>query len=169
MIVVLAWFMPRVSFSVGRLCDQSYMFPIETAGAEMIGLRKPRRRWWGWLVAIAYLLASMTPSLAISVDASIQLEHQADQHANTHEHDHAGAGSVVHSHDVAMAGDCDDDDDRPGDRHAPCCGSVLCFSAVPPQAPAIAEFVVPRSRCEAQPDLIGDEGAFRRHYRPPIA
>ncbi|MEY9457657.1 hypothetical protein [Bradyrhizobium ottawaense] len=77
--------------------------------------------------------------------------------------------ATVHSHDVAMAGDCDDDQGRPGDRHATCCGSVLCFSAVSPQAPAIAEFVVPHARCEAQPDVIGDAGAFRRHYRPPIA
>lgn len=68
-----------------------------------------------------------------------------------------------------MDGDCDNDQDEPGDRHAACCGSVLCFSAVPPQAPGIAKFVSPHSRCEAQPDVIGDEGTFRRHYRPPIA
>jgi hypothetical protein len=162
--------MPRASFSVGRACNQSYMFPVETAGAGMIGLRKPRRRWWGWLVAIAYLLASMTPSLAISIslDVAMQCEHQGDHPRDAHEHEDA-AGSVAHSHDVAMAGDCDDDQDRPGDRHAICCGSVLCFSAVWPQAPAIAEHVMPRSRCEAQPDVIGDEGTFRRHYRPPIA
>ncbi|MBR0839648.1 hypothetical protein JQ607_05520 [Bradyrhizobium liaoningense] len=163
--------MSRVSFSVGRHRNQSYMCRVGTARAEMIGLRKPRRRWWGWLAAIAYLLASMTPSLAIqiSLDASMQCEHEADQPGDVHEHDRASAGSTAHSHDLAMAGDCDDDQDRPGDRHATCCGSVLCFSAVSPQAPAIAEFVVPRSRCEAQPDVIGDEGAFRRHYRPPIA
>lgn len=171
LIAVLAMSKPRASFSVGRHCNQSYMFPVGTAGAGMIGLRKPRRRWWGWLVAIAYLLASMTPSLAISIslDVVMQCDHPSDQPGDAHEHDHAG-GSAVHSHDVAMAGDCDDDDhDRPGERHATCCGSVLCFSAVWPQAPAVAEFVVPRSRCEAPPDVIGDEGTFRRHYRPPIA
>ncbi|MBR1127902.1 hypothetical protein [Bradyrhizobium iriomotense] len=127
---------------------------------------KPRRRWWGWLVAIAYLLASMTPSLAVPIVSvtAIPCEHQ-----HAHEHDQADAGSVAHSHDVAMTGACDDDQDEPRDRHASCCGSVLCFSAVSPQAPAIAEFVLPHSRCEAQPDVIDDEGAFRRHYRPPIA
>jgi len=158
---------PRASFSIGRHCNQSYMFPVGTAGAGMIGLRKPRRRWWGWLVAIAYLLASMTPSLAISIslDAAMQCDHRADRSVDAHEHDD-DPGSPVHSH--AMAGDCDDDQDRPGDRHATCCGSVLCFSAVWPQAPVIAEHAVPRSRCEAQPGVIGDEGTFRRHYRPPI-
>lgn len=163
----------RPSFSIGRPCNQGYMFVIETMDAEMIGLRKPRRRWWGWLVAIAYLFASMTPSLAISMspDTGIPCEHPANlpAHAHDHEHDQANAGSAPHSRDVAMAGDREDDQDRTGDRHAACCGSVLCFSAVSPQAPAIAEFAVPRSRCEAQPDVIGDEGAFRRHYRPPIA
>jgi len=165
--------MPCLSFSVGRPCNQSYMCRVESADAEMIGLRKPRRRWWGWLVVIAYLLASMTPSLAISMspDTGIPCEHPANQSAHTHDHEHdqADAGSAPHSHDVAMAGDCEDDQDQPGNRHATCCGSVLCFSAVSPQMPAIAEFVVPRSRCEAQPDVIGDESAFRRHYRPPIA
>ncbi|MDF0516348.1 hypothetical protein P0R31_03710 [Bradyrhizobium yuanmingense] len=109
---------------------------------------------------MAYLLASMTPSLAISIVPlnSIPCEQPA------HAHEQIDAGSAVHSH-----GDCETDRDQPGDRHAACCGSVLCFSAVSPQAPGIAEFVPPHSRCEAQPDAIGDEGAFRRHYRPPIA
>lgn len=132
----------------------------------MIGSIKPRRRWWGWLVAIAYLFASMTPSLAISISpvTAIPCERQ-----HVHDHDHVDAGSAPHSHDAGMTGDCEDDQDEPGDRHAVCCGSVLCFSAVSPQAPGIAEFVSPHSRCEAQPDAIGNEGAYRRHYRPPIA
>jgi hypothetical protein len=140
-------------------------------GEEMVGLGKPRRRWWGWLVAVAYLLASMTPSLAIPVplDVSSQCEHEAEGPVVAHEHDHADVGSAAHSHDVAMTGDCDDDQDQHRDRHAGCCGSVLCFSAVSPQAPLIADIVAPRSLCETQPDVIGDEGAFRRHYRPPIA
>ncbi|MBR0959758.1 hypothetical protein [Bradyrhizobium japonicum] len=114
---------------------------------------------------MTYLLASMTPSLAISISplTSIPCEQP------THAHDRINAGSAVHLHEVAMDGDCDNDQDEPGDRHAACCGSVLCFSAVPPQAPGIAKFVSPHSRCEAQPDVIGDEGTFRRHYRPPIA
>ena len=136
----------------------------------MIGLRQPGRRWWGWLVAIAYLFASMSPSLAISI--SLDAAMLCDQLGDDHEHVDA-AGTSAHSHDVALAGDCDDDQDRlgdrPGDRHAICCGSVLCFSAVWPQVPAIAELVMLRARCEAQPDAIGDEGTFRRHYRPPIA
>ncbi|WP_375859986.1 hypothetical protein [Bradyrhizobium tunisiense] len=132
----------------------------------MIGLMKPRRRWWGWLVATAYLLASMTPSLAISISPATA---NPCEHQSTHGHDHADAGSAPHSHDGAMAGDCDGDHDQSGDRHAACCGSVLCFTAVSPQAPAIAGFVAPHARCEARPDVICDEGAFRRHYRPPIA
>lgn len=166
-------------FSVGRCCNRSYRFGTGVADEKMIGLRKPRRRWWGWLVAVAYLLASMTPSLAIplSLDELIRCEHEADRHAIVHEHDHEhddehshdDAGAAVHSHDVAMAGDCDDDQDQPGHRHAACCGSVLCLSAVYPQPPSLAPFVAPRPRCEAQADVVGDEGEFRRHYRPPIA
>jgi len=113
---------------------------------------------------MAYLLASMTPSLAISVAPLTPIPCEQPAHA----HDQ-NAGSAVHSHDVAIDRDCDNDRDEPGDRHAACCGSVLCFSAVSPQAPGIAVLVSPHSRCEAQPDAIGDEGAFRRHYRPPIA
>ncbi|WP_126257435.1 hypothetical protein [Bradyrhizobium sp. LVM 105] len=130
----------------------------------MIGSTRPRRRWWGWLVAIAYLLASMTPSLAIPISPVTAIPCEQPAHA----HDQIDAGSAVHSHDVAMEGECDDDHGH-GDRHAACCGSVLCFSAVSPQAPGFAEFGSQHSRCEAQPDVIADEGAFRRHYRPPIA
>ncbi len=113
---------------------------------------------------MAYSLASMTPSLAISIVPlnSIPCEQPA------HAHEQIDAGSAVHSHEVAKHGDCENDQDEPADRHAACCGSVLCFSAVSPQAPGIAEFVSPHSRCEVKPDVIGDEGAFRRHYRPPI-
>jgi hypothetical protein len=75
----------------------------------------------------------------------------------------------VHSQEVAMAGDCDDDQDSSSARHAACCGSVLCFSAVSPEAPSLAPFLAPRARCEAAADVISDEGACRRHYRPPIA
>jgi len=139
--------------------------------------RRPRRRWWGWLVAIAYLLASMTPSLAMVAplglaDLSMQCDHDhefAPAVGHQHVHDHAGAGSATHLHDVAIAGDCDDDQHQPSGRHANCCGSVLCFSAVYPQALSIAQSVALRSRCEARPDVIRDEAAFRRHYRPPIA
>ncbi|UWU89585.1 hypothetical protein [Bradyrhizobium sp. CB1015] len=141
------------------------IFSKVSSGAGMIGSIKPRRRWWGWLVAIAYLFASMTPSLAISIAPLTSIPCEQPAHA----HDQIDAGPAVHSHDVAKDGDCDNDRDEPGDRHAACCGSVLCFSAVSPQAPGIAEFVSPHSRCEAQPDVIGEEGAFRRHYRPPIA
>ncbi|MDE5445076.1 hypothetical protein GWG65_27245 [Bradyrhizobium sp. CSA207] len=121
----------------------------------------------GWLVAAAYLLASMTPSLAIAVPVDLSM-HCADELVAGHEHEHAHGALAPHSHDAAMAADCDDDQDKPGGRHASCCGSVLCFSAVSPQAPSFVQFAAPRSLCASVPDLMGDDGTCSRHYRPPI-
>jgi hypothetical protein len=115
-----------------------------------------------------YLLASMTPSLAIAVPVDLSMQ-CADELAAGHEHDHANGELAAHSHDAAMDANCDNDQDKLGGRHAGCCGSVLCFSAVSPQAPSLVQFAAPRSRCESVPDLMGDDGTCSRHYRPPIA
>jgi hypothetical protein len=142
----------------------------------------------GWLVVTAYLLASMTPSLAITVpvDLSMQCEDEvaaghehghangelaAHSHSHSHSHSHPQAHphSHPHSHDAAKAADCGHDRDKPGRRHAVCCGSVLCFSAISPQAPSLTQRAAPRSRCESVPDLMGDDGTYSQRYRPPIA
>ena len=129
------------------------------------------RRRLGWFVAIAYLLASMTPSLAIAVpfDPVDLPMHRADGLVAGHVHHHADSELAAHSHDAAMAGGCHDDQDKPDGRHAGCCGSALCFSAISPQAPIFMQFVAPRSRCESVPDLMGYDGTCSWHYRPPIA
>ena len=136
-------------------------------------MRGPRRRRWGWLVAIAYLFASMTPSLAAVValdpiDLPMPHMHAGNDHAAGQQHSHADDGAAPHTHDEASLRDFDNDQDLPSDRHANCCGSILCFSAISPQAPSLVLFATLRSRCESEPDPIGDAGAFRRHYRPPI-
>ena len=134
----------------------------------MSGSSGPRRRWWGWLIAISYLFASMTPSLASIVPLYLPMPY-AHEHMAGHEHHQADGGLAAHAHDGTVACDCDDDQDRPDGRHVSCCGSALCFSALSPQVPSLVRFVAHGSRCEAQPDLMGDEAAFGRRYRPPIA
>jgi hypothetical protein len=158
---------------IGRTHSHSYSLRIKGMASRM--MRGSRRRWWGALVAIAYLFASMTPSLAIavpfdSIDMPMPHAHEGDEHADGHQHSHASAVPAAHSHDSHDAALTEDPDDRdsPANQHANCCGSVLCFSAISPQTPSLVQFPAPRSRCESEPDLIGDAGAFRRHYRPPI-
>jgi hypothetical protein len=126
----------------------------------------------GWLVAIAYLLGSMNPSLAATIsvnfaDLSVPAAHETHVWTGEHQHSHTGV-IVSHSHDLAMADDDNADQDPHSDRHANCCGSALCFSAVSPKTLAFLQFGAPRSRCESMPDLMADEGAFGRLYRPPI-
>jgi hypothetical protein len=133
----------------------------------MSRLSGPRRRWWGWLIAISYLFASMTPSLAAVVpNLPMQCAHE---HTAGHEHRQADGELAAHAHDGTVTHDCDGDPDWPDGRHGHCCGSALCFVAVSPQAPSLVRFVAHGSRCEARPDLMGDEAAFGRRYRPPIA
>ena len=139
----------------------------------MRGLRGPKRGWLGWLVAIAYLLGSMSPSLAAPVsvnfaDLSILAAHKTHVSTGEQQHSHTGVELVSHSHDLAMADDGNADQDRHSDRHANCCGSALCFSAVSPKTLSFLQFGAPRSRCESMQDVMADEGAFGRLYRPPI-
>jgi hypothetical protein len=167
-----------------------YVAHFDELGDEMNGLRGPRRRGWAWLTAIAYLLASMTPSLAVPaplgfVEVSMHIGHEHGEEASGHRHDHAHEFKHVHadgrehvhatpevkghSHGPAATATSGDDRDRSGAQHANCCGSVLCFSAVSPQAPPMVLFAAPRSRCETWPEVVRSTSVFRRHYRPPIA
>ena len=150
------------------MLNQSYMSCFNGLVSKMSGLCRPRRRWWGWLIAISYLFASMTPSLAAVVPLHLPMQH-AHEHMAQHEHQPADDEPAAHAHDGTMTCDCDDDQDWPHGRHGNCCGSALCFAALSPQAPSLVQFAAHASRCEAQPDLTGDEGAFGRRYRPPIA
>lgn len=134
----------------------------------MSGISGPRRRWWGWLIAISYLFASLTPSLAAVIPLYLPMQ-CAHEHMAGHEHHQADDELAAHTDNGTVACDCDEDQDRPHDRHVNCCGSALCFTAVSPQAPSLVRFAAHGSRCEAQPELMGDEGAFGRRYRPPIA
>lgn len=172
----------------GKAC-RSYWFPIagrsikdifwlqRTSDFEMSGCRRPKQRWIGWLAAIAYLFASLTPSLAqVPVNNLVELPvvqcaHEMHEgtagHHHHHDHHHAGAEAAGYSHDATRE-DCHDDQDRSVDGHAGCCGSALCLSAVSPQAPSLPYLAIPRSRCVSQPGETQHEEAVRRLYRPPI-
>ena len=141
---------------------------LQRIGCGMSRLSGPRRRWWGWLIAISYLLASMAPSLAAVVPFYLPMQ-CPHEHIAGHEHHQADGELAAHSHDGTVTHDCDDDQDWPDGYQGHCCGSALCFAAVSPQAPSLVRFVAHGSRCETRPDLMGDEAAFGRRYRPPIA
>lgn len=156
----------------------------------MIGFRRPARRWWGWLVAITYLLGSLTPSIAAPLPAGLaevvaQRAHEtlpAHEHAQKHQHSHdyqhshdghkhihGDAKVAVHSHDGTSPAAGHADQDRP-DQHGNCCGSVLCLSAISPQAPpSLLRFAPLQSRCESEPDSVLAGEALGPLYRPPIA
>ncbi len=136
----------------------------------MLSMTRPKRRQWAWLFAIAYLLGSMSPSLALPFAAGLrgvvaQHTEQSKALVGCHEHHHAGAEPAQHLLDVAVGADIDERSGGP--RHSSCCGS-LCFSAAPPQPTSILQLPMPRFRCESEPALKFDEGTRARRYRPPI-
>ena len=153
----------------------------------MSGFRKPTRRWWGWLVAITYLLGSLSPSLAVPLPANLaelgaQRAHEAyHEHAQKHQHSHDHRHSQSeHQHvrgDAKVAVDSHHEctpvlghgDHSPYDQRGNCCGSILCFSAVSPQAPSLLRFAPLQSRCESEPDSVRVVEALGPLYRPPIA
>ncbi len=140
----------------------------------MRGLRGPKRRWLGWLVAIAYLLGSMAPSLAAPISVNLSdlsglAAHDTNKWTVEHQHRHTGIEPATHSRDAATSDDDHAGQHRNGDGHVNCCGSALCLSAVSPETLSFLNFGVPQSRCESARDSMADEGAFGRLYRPPIA
>jgi hypothetical protein len=169
-----------ISLSIGVGSKRSYISRCYGIDHKMSGLRRPARRWLGWLVAIAYLLGSFAPSMAVPIPEDIaellaqrvhELAHKhGKQHDHQHQHSHADAKAAVHSHEGTTSAVADADQDRPDDhRHGNCCGSILCFSAVPPSAVSLLQFVPLQSRCDLEPDSTGVGQALGRLYRPPIA
>ena len=169
-----------ISLSIGVGAKRSYTSRRYGIDHRMSGLRRPARRWLGWLVAIAYLLGSFAPSMAVLVPEDIaevlaqrahELAHKhGHQHDHQHQHSHADAKTAVHSHEGTTSAVADADQDRPDDhRNGNCCGSILCFSAVPPSAVSLLQFTPLQSRCDLEPNSTGVGQALGRLYRPPIA
>lgn len=136
----------------------------------MGNLTQPKRRWWGWLFAVAYLLGSMSPTLALPFavgqrDVAAQHANQSRALGECHEHHRASAKPAQHLDDVAVGADVDKR--SVGHAHSSCCGS-LCFSAISPQPASVLQLAMPRFRCDSEPDLKIDEGTLARRYRPPI-
>lgn len=136
----------------------------------MGSLTRPKRRWWGWLFAVAYLLGSISPSLAMPFglgqrDVVARHTERSNARGGCHEHRRAGVQPTP-LHDVATGVDIDKRSD--GHAHSSCCGS-LCFSAVSPQPASVLQPATPRFRCDSGPTLKIDEGTLARRYRPPIA
>lgn len=152
----------------------------------MGGLTKLARRWLGWLAAITYLLASLTPTLAVRLPADLieplnQVNHlapDAHEHAHGHNltraheqggHQHGPAGALMaYAEPAADSPDGHDGCDQQN-QHGNCCGSVLCMSAVAPQLPLLAQFEPMRSRGEYEPASMCAGERFGPLYRPPIA
>lgn len=133
----------------------------------MCSLKRPKRRWWGWLFAVAYLVGSISPSLAMPFavgqrDGVAHHTEQSNARRGCHEHHRAGV-APAHLRDVAAGVD----KSSVGRAHSSCCSS-LCFSAVSPQPASIHQLATPRFRCDSEPDLKIDEGTLARRYRPPI-
>lgn len=135
----------------------------------MVGLTRPKRRWWGWLFAAAYLLGLITPPLAMASavgqhDVVAHHTEQSNAPGGCHEHHRAGV-EPAHVYDVAEGVDIDKR--SVGHGHSSCCSS-LCFSAISPRSESVLQLAMPRFRCDSEPDLKIDEDAVAERYRPPI-
>jgi hypothetical protein len=164
---------PKFADSVGLLAvggSLNLTYILEHVGSSMVGLTRPKRRWWGWLFAAAYLLGLITPPLAMASavgqhDVVAHHTEQSNAPGGCHEHHRAGVDEPAHVYDVAEGVDIDKR--SVGHGHSSCCSS-LCFSAISPRSESVLQLAMPRFRCDSEPDLKIDEDAVAERYRPPI-
>lgn len=147
----------------------------------MGGFRRPKQKLWRWLIAITYLLGSLSPSLAVPLPgdlaellarvndahAAAEERHHGHRHGAGHHHDDGDSAVMAHAHANGGSAAGHDGQSSP-DLYANCCGSVVCLSAVSPQTPSLLGLTTAGYRCDLRSDTtIAGEGPGLRH-RPPI-
>lgn len=157
----------------------------------LVRLTRTHRLKAGWIVALAYLLCVLAPTISYALPG----EHSAapcvtaadhvpgmlhvhnelptkhvHKDGQIHEHPaaHSHAGSDSNHHLVSMAMDKPAPAKAPHSPSGECCG-LMCVSALPA---TLTDFVTPSAPmavCEAEGYLKATDNAPSRLYRPPIS
>lgn len=157
----------------------------------LVRLTRTHRRKAGWIVALAYLLCVLAPTISyalpgehsiapcltdddhvpgmVHVHTAMTTKHvhkdgQVHEHAAAHSH--ASPDSDHHPVSMAM-------DSKPAPEKAPhsdgqCCG-LICVTALPATLIDIVTPSAPMAVCEAEGDRKVTDNAPARLYRPPIS
>lgn len=151
----------------------------------LVRLTRTKRLRAGWLVALAYLLCVLAPTISYALPGNhtpapcltdeghvpgIVHVHSEHVHDNGQLHDHAAA--QVHSgggdHSMLVASDSKSAPEKaPHTSGGECCG-LMCVTALPAKVVDIVKPSAPTALCEVEGCQNVAANAPARLYRPPI-
>ena len=158
----------------------------------LVSLTRTYRLKAGWIVALAYLLCVLAPTISyalpgehslapcladdnhvpgiVPVHSEMTTKHvHKDGQVNEHSATHAHAGSDGNHHQVSMAMDSKPASEKgPHSSDGQCCG-LMCVSALPASLIDIVTPSMPMAVREAERFLEVTDNPPSRLYRPPIS
>lgn len=151
----------------------------------LVRLTKTKRLRAGWLVALAYLLCVLAPTISYALPGAHTparcltdgnhvpgMVHVHSEPQHVHEdgriHDHARA-QVYSGGERSLASDSKSAPEKaPHTSGGECCG-LMCVSAIPATVVDIVKPSAPPALCEVERYLNVADKAPPQHYRPPIS
>ena len=154
----------------------------------VVRLTRTKRTRAGWLVALAYLLCVLAPTISYALPGvhapapcltdenhvpGMVRVHSAPQHLHDdgqiHDHAAAPAHSGGGDHSMSVASDSKSAPEKaPHKSGGECCG-LMCVTALPAKVVDIVTPSAPTALCEVEGYLNVADKAPPRHYRPPIS
>ena len=154
----------------------------------LVRLTRAKRLRAGWLIALAYLLCVLAPTISYAlpgvhaparcltdqnhvpgmVHIHSELQHL---HDDGHAHDHTAAQGNSTGHDHSMSVESDSKsvpENAPHKSGGECCG-LMCVSAIPATVVDIVKPSAPTALCEVEGYRNVADNAPPRLYRPPIS
>ncbi len=150
----------------------------------LVRLTRAKRLRAGWLIALAYLLCVLAPTISYALPGvhapalcltdqnhvpGLVHVHSEPQHVHSdgHAHDHAAMQGNSTGHDHSMS----DSKSAPGEAShtssGQCCG-LMCVTAIPAKVADIVKPSAPTALCEVEGYQNVADNAPPRLYRPPI-
>lgn len=154
----------------------------------LVRLTRTRRLRAGWLIALAYLLCVLAPTISYALPGAhaparwltdknhvpgMVHVHSGTQHVHDdgHTHDHAAAQVVTAGDDDSMAMTSGSKSLPEKARHSSdgqCCG-LMCVTAIPATVVELAKPCALTALCEVEGYRNVADNAPPRLYRPPIS
>ena len=154
----------------------------------LVRLTRTRRLRAGWLIALAYLLCVLAPTISYAlpglhsparcltdenhVHGMVHVHSEPQHvHADGHTHDHDAAQGLAAGDDDSMSMTSDSVSVPEKAKHSSdgqCCG-LMCVIAIPASVGDIVKPAAPTAICEAEGYRNVADNAPSRLYRPPIS
>ncbi len=152
----------------------------------LVRLTRTKRLRAGWLVALAYLLCVLAPTISYAlpgvhapapcltdenhvpgmVHVHSELQHVHDD-GHIHDHPAAQVNSGGGDHPMSVASDSKSAPNAPHTSGGECCG-LMCVTAIPAKVVDIVKPSAPTALCEVEGYRNVADNAPPRLYRPPI-